>query len=317
MNGIRSYINSIDCQWKSRMKLSVFAVFLMWASSLKVAFYVTSLFVHVPDPTQVLRSIQNTIHIVQHEKATFNTCVMAQLERCDKILNTTSDAEIKRVNQTTENNSHIIDDSQHVQSQCFASYSNIYRSMQKYVQAGGSISYSPETTCNASDRESLSVMVGDLGVVRSQAYELSSSYGEDSINTVNQLAEYAQERGAYDRDYVQNHTRFMQEEMELYMASIEVPQIDMEPSFVQLSKNIENLVSCISLRHSDGGKCQYTDISIRQYLDAVIQQLQNQQSVLLEQWDQFNTNALQYKANALTAYQQAMAFHDGEQFIYY
>lgn len=291
------------------MKVSLFAVCLMWATSLKVAFFISSIFVSVPDVKHVVRSAQNSLDIIQAEKRSFDMCVNAQLNRCADGLSVSKRAELIRINATSDWNANIIDTAAQIQTGCFMLYSSLYRSIEKYVAAGGGLTYLTET-CNSTDRDSLSVMVGDLSGVRSQAFEISSSYSEESMHTVTRLAQYAEERAIYDSLYIDNHTLYMQNAMESHLSGIDIPTLDLTSSFEEISLNAKNLVSCVSLRNDDEGECGFSNPA-RRSMEIITGTYSQNIDSLLQQWDLFDENAKKYKDNAVDAYESALEFYHG------
>ena len=304
---IRSKVK--DVQWINRMKVSLFAVFLMWTSSLNVAFFISSMFVTVPNVQDVLRTVQNSLDVVQHERRSFENCVDAQLERCSNELHTSKRAELKRMNETAEENYNVVNNAAQIQTECFMLYSSLYRSLEKFVEVGGGLSY--KESCDSSDRDRLSIMVGDVSAVRSQAFEIVASYSQESINTVARMAQYAQERALYDMQYIDNHTEYIQNEMELYLASIDIPGLDFSGSFELLNGNVEELVSCISLRDDNMRKCKFSNPA-RRSLELITGTYDQQVDSLLQQWDSFDEKTKKYKENAVDAYENALEFYQGK-----
>eukprot|EP00814_Leptocylindrus_danicus_P006810 CAMPEP_0116018496 /NCGR_PEP_ID=MMETSP0321-20121206/8682_1 /TAXON_ID=163516 /ORGANISM="Leptocylindrus danicus var. danicus, Strain B650" /LENGTH=837 /DNA_ID=CAMNT_0003488899 /DNA_START=3044 /DNA_END=5558 /DNA_ORIENTATION=- len=208
-------------------------------------------------------------------------------------------------------NAWVIAEAEKLQSACFASYSQLHRSLEKWIDNGSPISYQGGTaSCNASDRDKLSVLVGDLSAVRSEAYGISKDYSEESVQIVDRIIEYANARTLYDRQYVENHTELVEFVLKDFLTAIDVPLLDMNPAFSNISIHADNLVSCISVRGTDKGNCDLFD-GARDQLDDIMQVVDSRIAYLLNEFDSFAINAEQYKENAQVAYGNALKFYNG------
>ena len=283
----------------------------MWATSLKVAVFISSACVEVPDFSQILSSIRGAHAIAKREKEIHSSCVESQLDRCNHNFQSRALSEVTRCNLMERMNARVIAEAEKLQSACFASYSQLHRSLENWVDGDSSISYQEGTaSCKTSDRDKLSVLVGDLSAVRSEAYSISEDYSEENQHTVFRIIEYAEARSLYDQQYVENLTSIVGLVVNDFLTAIDVPLLDTSSAFSDLSVDTDNLVSCISVRGTDEGNCDYVD-GARGQLDDIMQVVNLRIAYLLNEFDSFTINAAQYKENSLAAYANAMKFYNG------
>ena len=97
-----------DRKLRNRMKLCSLSIFIMWASSLKTALYITSFAIDVPTILTSYNSCKSTFEVTRNEKEKFSTCVNVQVEQCESRLEVATERESERVNIASAHNSRIV-----------------------------------------------------------------------------------------------------------------------------------------------------------------------------------------------------------------
>ena len=298
-----------DSKLRNRLKLSVLAICMMWATSLRVAVFISSLFISVPTFSQVKYSINNGLAVVAGEKEAYVKCVNSQLTKCKRNLEQKILGEVLADNRTAKLNAQLTDNAQGIQRRCYSSYSSLQRSLETYISTGGSLIY--QETCKDDVKDKLSVLVGDVNSAKSEAFDIATSFSDRSLGTVDRLVSYSNERANYDLMYIQNQTEKINIDLTAFLGDITVPTHDMDVSFLNMNNDVENLISCLSLRNSEERKC-ISDNTARRSMDIIIYSLKNRIDDLTEEWDAFNNGVSEYKQNAIEAYQNALTYYHGK-----
>ena len=311
---------------RNRLLMSILAVTLMWATSLRVAVYVVSFFVDVPPFDSVVDSCKNTYRITREERRRFADCVDLQVDQCNNDLADASYKETRRVNTTEATNKATVDAARRIQSNCSSAYSSLRYSIEAWVDAGHTVPYhqgesgsdndsdnstSSISACTADDLNQLTNSVGDISAVRTEAFSVSSQYSDESQSTIRRLVDYAQLRAAYDAEYIGNHTLSIENQIIDYANGIEVPPLNVEELFDEVQADVDMLVSCISLRSADeGGECSSMR-GAQERLAIIHSEMERRMEVYRKEIDSWRTKVNKYKSNVQSAYETAVRFYRG------
>ena len=76
-----------DKRLQNRMKVCVLAIALMWATSLKVAVYISTEAIEVPSAQTLYRSCKSAFEVTVEEQAKYSNCIKVQLDQCKNDFN--------------------------------------------------------------------------------------------------------------------------------------------------------------------------------------------------------------------------------------
>jgi len=273
---------------RNRIKMSFLAVCLMWATSLRVTVFFVSLFVDVPPFAVVMGTCNQTYHITRDEKGRYEDCVDSELKQCGQALDTKYRKEEWRVAATQQKNEDMIEAARSVQSNCSSAYSSRSRE----------------------DRDRLASLVRDKGSIRSEAFSISSDYSQESQSAVRQLAQYAHERVLYDKQYINNRTERIKDEVHAYIDGVDLPMLDVASVFESIQQDVERFVSCVTIRSVSYGQCNsFMGAQVR--LNAIQQEMDRRIDIYVAEIDSWQQQMIKYKANVHDAFQVSERFYWG------
>ena len=309
-----------DKRLQNRMKVCVLAVCLMWASSLKVAVYISTQAIEVPSAQILYRSCKSAFQVAVEEQEKYYSCVKVQLDQCKNELHRSVITEVRRVNSSSVMNTGIVNRIKDRHKECASDYSSLRYSLEKWVDSGQLLSFD-NSTCSDEEQQIVMNVVGDVNLVRTEAMILNEEYSLNSQNTVKRVATYAKVRAEYDKEYLYNRTVKMRDIVKDYLnelsARIPNPDVNLEPLFDKLIESIDEVVSCISPRNPKLGPCNL----VRQGIYDLIVESYEVWMVLLNKYVD-NANKMverfqAYKKNVITAYEISSGFYYGEPFIHF
>jgi hypothetical protein len=169
--------------------------------------------------------------------------------------------------------------------------------------------YTP--ACTDEQKEEIANAIGDISAVRSEAFGLTTKYADESQGTVDRLAAYAALRAAYDANYLDNRTQAMQDSFEEWVEGISLPSVNFNVSFDTIFPDVDNLMSCVSVRSHVNASCPYGAWSAYQLIEASRAGLEYSRDLASARVDEFAEKAEVARKNADDAYQNAKSFYDG------
>ena len=305
---------------RNRIKMSFLAVCLMWATSLRVTVFFVSLFVDVPPFAVVMGTCNQTYHITRDEKGRYEDCVDSELKQCGQALDTKYRKEEWRVAATQQKNEDMIEAARSVQSNCSSAYSSLQYALRSMVATDDISSVGRfdvnETMalkgsfCSREDRDRLASLVRDKGAIRSEAFSISSDYSQESQSAVRQLAKYAHERVLYDKQYINNRTERIKDEVHAYIDGVDLPMLDVASVFESIQQDVERFLSCVTIRSVSYGQCNsFMGAQVR--LNAIQQEMDRRIDIYVAEIDSWQQQMIKYKANVHDAFQVSERFYWG------
>ncbi len=326
-----------DAQLQNRMKICILAVCLMWATSLRVAVYISKHAINVPSIYLLYESCKSAFQIAVEEKERYSKCISVQLDQCNSDLHQSAVAEVRRVNVSSMKNTDILHSVRDSYEMCASDYTSLRYSLEGWVNNGQSLpllesstslsstssttestgnSTSTNTntnTCSAAEQQELMTSIGDMNLIRSEAKALSEEYGLNSQNTVQNIASYARARSEYDREYLDNHTQAMQDVVQSYMNEVSqnMPDLDVDGIIQELYDNLDNAVSCITPRNPNKGQCANIT-GVYDLIDDAYMNWVDLTTAWMDHADEIGRRFKQYKDNVDAAYEISSSFYYSE-----
>ena len=286
-----------DKRLQNRMKICILAVCLMWATSLKVAVYVSTIAIRVPPFQLIYSSCKSAFQVASQEKRKYAKCVRMQLDQCTDKINRATITELRRVNISSNINTEIVNSVKATYDTCSSDYMSVRFSLEDWIDAGQSVPLN-NITCTDEDREAIMSTLGDISVVKSKSMAISEEYSMNIEGTLKRLTTYAKVRATYDQDYLHNRTEFVRRDVKAflqYMAGeLPDPDINLDSVFRDLVGGFDAMLICISPKR---GNCTLIDMSFLDHIDAVqsgytkvILDLQKRAIAAREKFEQYKRN---------------------------
>ena len=301
-----------DKRLQNRMKMCILAVCLMWATSLRVAVYVSSQAIKVPPMQMLYQSCKNTFQIANDEKDKYSKCVDVQLDQCTNDLHRSIVMEVRRVNQSSFDNSEKVNHARDLYENCTSNYNNLRFALEGWVDAGQSLPLD-EGNCSKSEQEQIMNDVGDVNLIRTQAMSLTEEYSQQSQSTVKRIATYAELRANYDVEYLDNHTKEMQDVVEQFVISLQndLPNLDVTDLIDALYEGIDEAISCVSPRSAIKGICK-TGKGMMELMQESYDAWQDYVDAYIDRIEGLHARFRQYWLNAQKAYKISSDFYYSE-----
>ena len=298
-----------DKQLQNRMKLCALAVCLMWAASLKVAVYISSFVVQVPSIHLLYESCRGAWGVTNDEKTTYSHCVNIQLNQCDADLGMSIEEQITNYNVSRDSNENMLSQVKEISIQSLANYTTLRDSLDTWANVGKQPIPINNSTCSPQERDAILNIVGDVNALTSEVMILGEGYSATSQNSVQRIGTYAKLRMTYDQEYLDNHTQEIQESIQEYMKSLDIPQINVDELVSGLFLDIDNLVPCVS-PSDEHGVCQFVK-GAPEHLAEVWQDYYELVDLFYVTTVNYHLLAIEYIDNVKAAFQVTAAFYNG------
>ena len=201
---------------------------------------------------------------------------------------------------------------------CSEAYTTLRLALEGWTAKGGEIPLQNSDTsiCTIEDQDLLNrTLMGTQNIIalQTEAIGIADTYGEESSQTVQKLAEYAVKRSEYDVNYVDEKTQQIQDIVSDVVNSVEVPPVSLDDLFDELESTAIDIIACLSLdvnaRMSDGNKC---NPNMAEMIDDYAQDAMWKVNVLKQALYEYQDKMVEYKQNVQTAYQIAANFYTGK-----
>ena len=296
------------------LTLITVALILMWLTSLATCSTLALAVVRIPAYASVHDACSGAYTVTLSEKEHFQTCVHKQLMTCSQELSAAAQAEFARSDTASSTNDALVESANTKQAHCSAAFTNTRTVLELWSDNFPttdltSLPYTP--SCTVSQRETITDQIGDLAALRSEAFELSTSYAASSDSTVDRLADYAVLRAAYDASYVANHTASILQPFDEWASTIQAPlKFSLNATILSLVADVDHLMSCVTPRNQSTSPCPYGK-SAHELLDEVRHELESSRAAARDRVGSFVDKTAQYKENVGEAFMNAKAFYEG------
>lgn len=301
-----------DRKLQNRIKMCILAVCLMWATSLRVAVYIASHAVKVPQMQMLFQSCKNTFQIANEEKGRYAKCVDVQLEQCKSGLHRSIVTEVMRVNQSSTLNSDKVNYAKDKFERCTSNYNDLRFALERWVDSGQPLPFE-DSDCSNSEKEKIMSDVGDINLVRAKAVDITEEYSQQSQNTVNRMATYAKLRSNYDAQYLANHTKDMQDVVKNFVLGLRdtVPEVDLKYLSDTLYESIDEAMSCVSPRSAVKGICK-TGKGVRELIAEAYVAWNELEKAYVDRVTKLHERYQKYRTNVRTAYESTHEFYNSK-----
>ena len=307
--------NMKDKYIKNRMKLCLFAIILLWVTSLKNALLISSIMIPVPELDSIYSSCATTYSIVNEESKYYSDCVRYQLEECKRKLFESMLSETQLINVLQTRNRNIVQKAKAIEKKCTNAFIQARFIIKRYLDTGNALPTENESsTCNKEEKENLWKDLGDLSSVRSLALGLSEDFGLDSMSTFEKMNANSKEIVSYSKGYISNFTLKTQGQVNEYAILIKskAHAQDFSSSLSSLKESSNNLLQCVSPRSLKYGKCQAPGVvyGAQQQISSAVGKVNVAAIQFQQKLEEYRGKVVVYKNNVHQAYVRSKDFYD-------
>ena len=204
----------------ARLVVSIFAVGLLWLTSLSTVVQIVNLdaVIDVPEPKEVFNTGIEMYNVTIRLRNEYIECIADAVSECNQSLYVKMENEGARVAAASKVNVEAVNVALEVQSSCSSSRAYALAAVTAWQERQGLNSTNHYTdACTAEERSSLAEITGDLTAQKSATYSLINGYTGHSNSTVESLLDRIEARASYDGDYLYNKTlqKLIQRDLDL------------------------------------------------------------------------------------------------------
>jgi hypothetical protein len=241
----------IDNKLINRMKICLLGIALMWGSSLRIAVYIASRVVAIPEAQPIINSCVSAFEISKEERSKFLECAEEQGSLCIRNLDAAIASEIERVKHTTSINEAILYSVANAKRNCLSDYLSSRSGLEQWA-----IQPPFHEKCSQNSIEALMDTFLGVGKSKNKALSLYDNFTRETKATLENIIHYSRNRNIYDLEYVTTGSG------RLVQISIDADTCNGFPrgfnsSFIQAYRDeyfqtIEHALSCTSFGFTEG-----------------------------------------------------------------
>jgi hypothetical protein len=241
----------VDDKLINRMKICFLGISLMWASSLRIAVYISSRALTVPNAEPIINSCTSALEISNEERSKYLECADEQGSLCIQSLDAAVATQIQRVKQATSINKAVLESVANAKQNCISDYRSTRSGLEQWTIQPPFLE-----KCSQDSIEALMDSFLGVGKSKNEALSLYDNFTRETKATLENIIHYTKSRNIYDLDYVMNDSgRSMQMSIDAYTCN-GFPR-GFDSSFIQSYRDeyfqtINNALSCASFGLTEG-----------------------------------------------------------------
>jgi len=239
----------------NRLILCIFAICLLWLTSLQVCVGIVGTNVAVPELSSVTGTCQFAYQQVALQRDYYAACSQQQISTCTRSLQAAHLSESLKTATQSNSNTHFVAAIKTQAQNCSQSYLDGKRAVSAWTGSGQLIPYQP--TCSGAEKQDVAGLLGDTSESRASVLAASEEYSASSDTSVLRLAAYSSALTSYNAEYVRNKTA------QLQLLSIQVVRgvgdVRVEAFDLRVAKienTIQQLSACAGLEEGES-ECTY------------------------------------------------------------
>ncbi|KAJ1416807.1 hypothetical protein B484DRAFT_152458 [Ochromonadaceae sp. CCMP2298] len=192
----------------NRLILCIFAICLLWLTSLQVCVGIVGTNVAVPELSSVTGTCQFAYQQVALQRDYYAACSQQQISTCTRSLQAAHLSESLKTATQSNSNTHFVAAIKTQAQNCSQSYLDGKRAVSAWTGSGQLIPYQP--TCSGAEKQDVAGLLGDTSESRASVLAASEEYSASSDTSVLRLAAYSSALTSYNAEYVRNKTAQLQ-----------------------------------------------------------------------------------------------------------
>jgi len=198
----------------NRLLVCIFAVVLLWGTTLRVAIAVTQAALPSTTVEAVYDSCEYAFDEALRQEGLYAECAGAQMRSCERSLDEQFSRELEASRSAAASNAATIEAASSSRTQCSADMTDALSLLSAWVALNDvaengavyELAFRGGSACSAAERVAIRDMVGDAAALSSEAYRASADFADESVGAVAHVAGYAKDVHKYNRGYVGNKT---------------------------------------------------------------------------------------------------------------
>lgn len=296
----------------NRLLLCMFAVCLLWATSLQVCVAIVGFNISIPSFSVVVANCNYAYSEVKGQRDGYADCARRQMKQCGATLDTAYAEQRLQLATVQQLNQRYANQYQSTVGNCTSAVTNMKNAVTAWSAQGIEYTIPYQQNCTNTQRSATATTLGDTTRSRASVYTASHAYTVESDSTIVRLADYTSALSAYNAQYLHNKTRSLQRLAQTIVTDISTPHIaNVGVSFVPVGNVLDQLLACTSLANHTTLQCNYniqeTLLQNFAYQQSImLRTVRDMRAALIKATTSFNT-LLGYVATAVTA---ANSFYD-------
>lgn len=238
--------------WLARAILCIFAISLLWLTTLKVSVAILSQFFDLPRLETVWAVCESTYDDIQVQKRAHAACSDRQMQVCTAQLDASVASQISIASEAKRANDALIECMRSTANSCSAALNDIRSEVaaieRNYV---GTWSKAFENSCSNSSRSALSAYFADSSETDAGVMAAVNQLSFASSENIATIARFADDLNDYNVDYASNKTLGIQRAVASIQADMEhlssEAVTDIEHLMASVLTSTEQLIACIGL----------------------------------------------------------------------
>jgi hypothetical protein len=249
----------------NRLIVCLFAVCLLWLTSLQVCVAIVGFNISVPSFTSTATSCNYAYSKVADEKESYATCARRQTSQCRVQLGDSYLQEKMRLAAAQQANQLFATAFSALTANYTTAVTLSKEAISAWQSAGMEQTIPYRSSCSVQDRKKVIQELGDNTDSRSSVFAASLAYTQSSDSTIERLADYSVALSVYNADYLHNKTNSLQRLAESVVLDVSVPHMQtISLSFDPVFSGLNTVVACLSLSNRSS-TCPYPNNLLAKY----------------------------------------------------
>jgi hypothetical protein len=232
----------------NRLILCVFAICLLWLTSLQMCVGIVGTNLAVPLLSSVVGTCQFAYDQVVEQRDFYSACSQQQMSTCTKSLQAAHLAESVKAAAQGQFNAQFVSDFKSQVNNCSDAYLDGKKAVNAWTGSGVHYTIPYQTTCGSTAKQSVATLLGDTSESRVSVLAASEQFAFSSDSSVLRLAAYGSALTAYNAEYVYNKTSQLQSLSKAIVAGVAVPGLEIfDTRVLALEGTIQQLAVCTGM----------------------------------------------------------------------
>jgi hypothetical protein len=214
---------SLCPSWKilmNRVFLCIFAILMLWTTTLKLASDITKSYIATPEIDYVISTCSNSWQYAENQRNEFQNCATRQSKVCDRQLHTSYTQEVARVKLIKEKNAKILEKIQNYDNLCMKSWKKLQLSLKTYFHASSTDTAASNVVpplvyntniCSSKELLEIKVKINDNSATLTSKSNQLVDYSQRSDSKVSRIVQHVLAVNTYNDQYVSNKTQKLQD----------------------------------------------------------------------------------------------------------
>jgi hypothetical protein len=252
----------------NRLIVCIFALCLLWLTTLSNCVYLVNFFIVTPSFSSVQEHCMEFIHLIDENEQSYRRCIYDQLDVCNENLNAAYSVESNRMLARQRNNYEFQSVFNGLINNCSSEIDSLKKLFLEWVSLdiNNTIPYYP--TCTPEMKVSVRNLIGDQSDKASSLQLSSKNFIETSNSQLSSVVDYSIELNNYNEMYIYNKTKALQlQALQLLLRqSLNVDSLLLKEK-IQFENISDIMIDCLTFS-PNSSHCPFPISAASLYLDA-------------------------------------------------